>query len=150
MSYDSVLPLSEVKIYLRIDEDFTETDGEIQKMRDAACSYIEKQTNHFLYNRSKSYFKLEGDIFIDVYDFPINNIPSGVDKFMYANKTRYDANSIELNVGYEDPTEIPSELIQVALQIIKYWYFDSESNVSTNIIPQELKNILFSYKRFIA
>ena len=153
MSYSDVLPLNEVKLYLRLDDDFTEVDSEIGYMRDAACEYIEKFTNHLLYQREKTYELKHGEKYIDVYDFPIlaSSKPAGVTNFLYATKTSFATDLITLTVGYASRADIPSSLIQIALQIVKFWYYDSEIKGSNNMIeiPTDIKNILFSYKRFI-
>lgn len=153
MSYNDVLPLNEVKLYLRIDEDFTEVDSEIGYMRDSACEYIEKFTNHLLYQREKTYELKHGEKYIDVFDYPIlaSSKPTGVTNFLYSTKTSFATDFVTLTVGYASRADVPSSLIQIALQIIKFWYYDSEIKDINNMIeiPTDIKNILFSYKRFI-
>ncbi|MGZ7305231.1 head-tail connector protein [Streptococcus pyogenes] len=43
MTYDEILPLDEVKNYLRIDTDFTEDDNDIKRMSKSAFRCIEAQ-----------------------------------------------------------------------------------------------------------
>lgn len=150
MGYNDVLPLSKVKVYLRIDEDFTETDNEICTMRDAALRYIEKQTNHIMFARDIDYYKTELANDITVYDYPINEVPEGKVELKYTLKSKFVTDSITLNIGYENPYDVPSELIQAALEMIKVWYFEAEKQANTTLIPENVKEIISIYKRFIA
>lgn len=151
MSYQTILPLEDVKIYLRVDEDFIDADNEIKLMRDASCEFVEKFTNHLLYKREKEYFKNEGEKFLDIFDYPIasESKPTDVTNMIYATKTSFVADSVVLQVGYNSKNDIPPTLLQLALQLIKFWYYDSEIKGNFSVIPEEIKNALFNYKRYI-
>ena len=154
MAYIDVLPLATAKNYLRLDDSLTDDDMAITRMIKSALSYIERYTNVFVYARNKTYI-LDDDNFVRVYDFPINSVVT-VD---YERKDRYNYSnfiltgedtSLVLNVGYADPTDVPSELIDIALQYVKYLYYEAETNTNNNgVVPQWLNDMLFSYKRFI-
>lgn len=151
MTYNEVLPLAEVKNYLRIDDDFTEDDTAIERMVRSALQFIEKRTNHI--------FQLQTDVeligsptkcsdYIDVYDYPIT-YTGDVIKLNYANKTRFKADTVVLDsVGYANREDVPDALIEAALQMIKVWYFEAEKQSNTTLIPENVHQILGAYRRF--
>lgn len=149
MSYLDVISLERAKNYLRIDSDLTEDDAEITSMINAALSYVEKRTNHLVYARNKYY---NGVCQVKVYDSPINTIITPVDPFVLY-RTMYaifpNDKEVQLNVGYDDPAKVPDELIQAALQMIKVWYYESEKQVNSTLIPESVKEVLDVYKRFL-
>ena len=149
MAYIDVISLERVKAYLRIDTTLTDDDAEITAMIDASCSYIEKRTNLIFYPRNKTY---KGACQVKVYDYPINSIVTDPAPFAYEQPmfTIYpDVKTVELNVGFIDPTDIPDELIQACLQMIKVWYFESEKQVNTTLIPESVKEAIDLNRRFI-
>jgi len=53
-------------------------------------------------------------------------------------------------VGSVDPLEVSNELIECALEYVKYMYYDSETNTNkSNKIPEYIKEIIDLNKRFI-
>lgn len=151
MTYNEVIPLAEVKNYLRIDDDFLEDDLAIERMVRSALQFIEKRTNHI--------FEIKTDVeylgsptqcnrFIDVYDFPFT-YTGDVINLKYANKVRFKADNITLNtVGYQDREAIPDALIEAALQMIKVFYFEAEKQSNTTLVPENVHQILGAYRRF--
>lgn len=149
MAYIDVIPLARAKNYLRIDTALTADDSEITSMINAALSYVEKRTNHLVYARDKYY---NGVCQVKVYDYPINTIITPVDPFVvYFTMFAVFPNDkeVQLNVGYADPSNVPDELIQAALQMIKVWYYESEKQVNSILIPESVKEALDVYRRFI-
>ena len=149
MAYIDVISLDRAKNYLRIDTTLTDDDAEITAMIDASCSYIEKRTNLIFYPRNKVY---KGSCQVKVYDYPINSIVTTPTPFAYEQPmfTVYpDVKTVELNVGFVDPNDIPDELIQACLQMIKVWYFESEKQVNTTLIPESVKEAIDLNRRFI-
>ena len=148
MAYLDVISLERAKNYLRIDADLTDDDAEITSMINAACLYVEKRTNHILYPRDKTY---SGACQVKVYDYPINSIvtdpaPWGVE---FSLLTVYpDVKTVTLNVGYATNT-VPDDLIQPMLQMIKVWYYESEKQVNSTLIPESVKEALDLNKRFL-
>ena len=148
MAYIDVITLERAKNYLRVDLDFDTDDSEITSMINAACRYVEKRTNHILYARDITY---KGSCQVKVYDYPINSIvtdpaPFKVDFAMF---TIYpDVKEVELNVGY-GVDEVPDIFIQSALQMIKVWYFESEKQVNSQMIPISVTEALDVEKRFL-
>lgn len=148
MAYLDVLPLARVLNYLRVDEDLEDDDNEITSMIKAACIFVEKRTNHIFYAREVVY---KGHP-VKVYDYPINDIVSPADPVVihyslfdvYPNETE-----VTLNVGYEDPTDVPDELLQACLQMIKVWYYESEKQVNTTLIPESVMQAIDINRRFL-
>lgn len=149
MAYIDVITLERAKNYLRIDPDLTEDDAEITSMINAALSYVEKRTRVFVYARDKDYF---GSCQVKVFDAPINSIitdpaPWFIKRNLY---TIYpDVKEVTLNVGYTTPEEVPDIFIQSALQMIKVWYYESEKQVNSQMIPISVTEALDVEKRFI-
>ena len=148
MSYLSVITLERAKNYLRLDLDFDADDSEITSMINAACRYVEKRTNHILYTRDIVY---NGSCQVKVYDYPINSIvtdpaPFKVDFAMF---TVYpDVKDVELNVGY-GVNEVPEDLIQAMLQMLHVFYYESEKQFNSTLIPESVKEMLDVNKRFL-
>lgn len=154
MSYLNVLPLATMRDYLGIDDTQNETDAEIISMIRSSMSYIERHTNIMLYARDKEYLVEDGCV--KVYDHPINSLvdpdkATSVKRSLYTNyfvDAIYD--SITLNVGFEQPTDVPTELIDLAKVIVKVMYFEQESNQSfKEMLPGWVNDILNSNKRFV-
>lgn len=152
MAYIDIIPLSDAKIYLRIDDDLTEDDNQITRMINGALSYVEKYTQHILYARDKEYRLINGGV--SVYDYPINS--EVTTDLVVENKTLYtnyclgvDNGLITLNVGYEDVENVPSELIEVALEIIDIFYYGKETGKSMASLSELSVQILNQNKRFI-
>ena len=148
MTYNEILPLETVKNYLRLDSSFTADDQDIERMVRSAFGIIEKQTGYVLQLRENVTYKRAYCGFIDIYDYPV--IYSGnLTRLDYAGKVRFDADEVTVNLGYDNINEIPSALIDCALQMIKVWYFEAEKQENTTLIPENVKQILMTYKRAI-
>jgi len=148
MTYIDVITLERAKNYLRIDSDLTEDDAEITSMINAALRYVEKRTNHLMFARDIVY---KGSCQVKVYDFPINSVitnpaPWSLERTMYT--IFPDVKTVELNVGY-GTDEVPDIFIQSALQMIKVWYYESEKQVNSQMIPISVTEALDVEKRFI-
>ena len=149
MAYIDVITLERAKNYLRIDVDLTDDDTEITSMINAALRFIEKRTNHIMFARDIVYTQ---GCQVKVYDYPINSIvttpaPYKVDFSTWV--VFIDTKTVELNVGYENAEDVPDELIQAALQMIKVWYYESEKQVNSTLIPESVKEAIDVYRRFI-
>ena len=148
MAYIDVITLERAKNYLRVDLDFDTDDSEITSMINAACRYVEKRTNHILYARDIIY---KGSCQVKVYDYPINSIvtdpaPFKVDFAMF---TCYpDVKEVELNVGY-GTDEVPDDLIQAIMQMLHVFYYESEKQFNSTLIPESVKEMLDVNKRFL-
>ena len=155
MAYLDVISLAEAKKYLRVDDTLTDDDAQISRMIKSALSTIEKRTNVLVYARSKNY--LFQDYCVRVYDFPINSLTSPTDAEVEnkALHTNYEASkttdvTLVLNVGYVDPLDVPYELIDCALQYVKYLYYEAETDkANKGMLPLWLQDMINQNKRFI-
>ena len=155
MAYIDVLTLAQTKTFLRIDDTLSDDDAQITQMIKSALSTIERRTNVLIYARSKSY--LFQDYEVRVYDFPINSLTSPSDAVLVEKElhsiytTNNSANlKLVLNVGYVNPLDVPSELIDAALQLVKYMYYEAETNTaSKGNIPYWIQEMINQHKRFI-
>ena len=141
MTYNEILPLAEVKNYLRIDDDFTDDDEAIERMVRSALGFIEQRTNHiFQAQTAKEYFR-NGSHYLDIYDYPFT-YSGELTKLSYSNKVRFDADSVTVDtVGYATRADVPDALIDAALQIIESFYEDTG-------IPDSVNQIISQYRRF--
>lgn len=147
--YNHILPLCEVKNYLRLDDDFTDDDAAIERMISSAFSFISKETNHIFKPQDKKYYRgnLER---INVYDYPINTTDFGRNVPLYfSGFVAFCTDEIELNVGYTNRTDVPTDLIECALQIIKVWYYEAEKQTNTTLLPENVMEVLDNYRRYI-
>lgn len=147
MTYNEILPLATVKNYLRLDSSFTADDQDIERMVRSALGIIEKQTGYVLQLRENVTYKRAYCGFIDIYDYPV--IYSGnLTRLDYAGKVRFDADEVTVNLGYNNVEDIPSALIDCALQMIKVFYYEGEKQSNTTLIPDAVHQILATYRRY--
>lgn len=146
MTYNEILPLAEVKNYLRIDDDFTDDDAAIERMVRSALQFIEKRTNHIFQQREAMYFRNHSQ-YIDIYDYPVH-YSGNLTKLDYADKVRFDSDSVMVTVGYESREKVPEPLIEAALQMIKVFFYEAEKQVNTTLLPESVHQILNDYRRF--
>lgn len=148
MSYLDVISLQRAKDYLRVDINFNDDDVQIESMIKGSLRFIEKKTNHIMFAQDKTY---TGVCQVKVYDFPINSIvttptPFNVNYSLF--KIFPNDKEVVLNVGYA-VGEVPEDLIEVALQMIQIFYYQSEKQVNTTLIPMSVHEVLDIYKRFM-
>lgn len=154
-NYTDVISLERAKLYLKVDASQTETDDEIISMINSSLSFIEKRTNHIFKTRNKIYYKdcnlVEKTT---VYDYPINN-PEGegfISGIVYkTNKAIVPTvdGFVTLNIGYSGVDDIPNELIDSALQLIKVWFYESETQSNTTLIPLSVMQAIDVNRRFV-
>jgi len=154
MSYLNVITLGHAKKYLRVDEELIDDDCQIERMIKSALSTLERRTNILFYARDKKY--IFNDNCVKVYDYPINSVVSTFDvdteqKTLFTNyHTNTTDNEIVLNVGFENKDDIPFELIDCALQYIKYLYYEAETNTANKGgLPSWLNDMINQNKRFV-
>jgi len=158
MSYIDVLPLDRVKTYLRIDDTQDDTDAELKSMINSALRYIENHTNVLVFDRDVDYDVIDGEV--RVYDHPINSVVSPATsteyevetKRLYKNYTLLDSDveTLTLNVGYYSPSDVPDELIDLALVIIKVMFYEQETNQSfKEMLPGWAVSIINQNRRFL-
>ena len=148
MAYLDVITLERTKNYLRVDDDFIIDDSEITSMINASLRYVEKRTNHIMFAQEKVY---KGACQVKVYDYPINSIvtdpiPFNLERSLYT--IFPDVKTVTLNVGYSTDL-VPDDIIQACLQMIKVWYYESEKQVNTMLIPESVKEVIDIYTRYL-
>jgi hypothetical protein len=151
-NYIDVISLEQAKLYLKIDDAQTITDNEITGMINSALSFIEKRTNHIFKTRDKVYYKDCALVQqVKVYDFPIDNTVTELDivyRPLYAIVPTID-DVVTLTIGYDNLDDIPSELIDSALQLINFWFYNSETNNAMNTVPDFVMQNIDINRRFI-
>jgi len=151
-NYTDVISLEQAKLYLKIDDGQTITDDEIIGMINSALSYIEKRTNHIFKTRDKVYYKDCALVQqVKVYDYPIDNSVTELDityRPLYAIVPTVN-DMVTLTIGYEALEDVPVELIDCALQIINFWFYNSETKNALNTIPDFVMANIDLNRRFI-
>jgi len=151
-NYTDVISLEQAKLYLKIDDGQTITDDEITGMINSALSLIEKRTNHIFKTRDKVYYRDCALVQqVKVYDYPIDNSETELDiiyRPLYAFVPTVN-DVVTLTIGYENVDDIPPELIDSALQIINFWFYNSETKNAMNTIPDFLLSNLDTNRRFL-
>ncbi len=157
--YISVITLQDAKDYLRVDTGFADDDAQITRMINAALSYVEQWTRVFVFERDLTYIMVDG--FVRVYDYPITAVvgPLPIIDIITERKTSYNNYSLGsstvdlvLTVGHLLPTDVPDELIDVALEIIDLRYYGSKDAAAETIkelLSPTSIDILNRYRRFI-
>ena len=155
MAYLDVITLDDAKTYLRVDDTLTDDDVRITSMIKAALSTIERMTNILVFSRSRTY--LFDDGCARIYDYPINSLITPTDatvteKGLYSIYETSNTSDTELVlvVGYVDPTDVPNEIIEAALEYIKYMYYDHETNgANKGHIPMYIREMIDMQRRFL-
>ncbi len=138
-----MLALERVKTYLRITEDFDDT--EIESMILGAEQYFSNETNHIFGVQEREYFAP-----FRIYDFPIVDTSTLMKMPNYYIPSECPLESfITLEVGYETEADIPNDIIQCLLQIIKVWYYESENEQNSTLLPMSAKQVIEKYRRFL-
>jgi hypothetical protein len=152
MSYLTVISLTEAKLYLRVDDTLTEDDALITLAINTALKHLEDQTYHIAFARAKTYFCRNGCR--RVHDYPINSVvsPASVESSVRNLHTDYNIDTegdLVLNVGYEDPSNYPDSLKNVALEIIDLLYYANETDKTINDLSVMSKMIINEFRRFL-
>lgn len=155
MAYLDVITLAQAKNYLRVDDSLTEDDADITRMIKGALKYVEDFTNVMVYARDKKFLVL--DCLSRVYDYPINtlNSPADAEVTLRSNYNAYEVTDdtidyIDLNVGYSNPLDVPSDLIEVALEKIGLSYYGAkEDGAVRKKLSEDSMAVLYQNKRFL-
>ena len=151
--YDHIIQLDEVKNDLRLDDCFTEDNDAIERMIASAFEYISKRSNHVFKVEDRTYYKSPINGQIVIYDHPINTTTfadnvfpirgSGYMKFC-------NLDSIELSVGYSERSQVPADLIEVCLRLVKDMYYNSEEkNLRGLTVTEDVNRLIDQHKRFM-
>lgn len=137
MSYLDQIKVEEARDYLRLDS--TATDNTLELLIYSACVHFEKQTNHLIYQREKTY-KAGSRI----YDFPIADTTGLTEKSLYYTND----SEVTLNVGYP-PYELPRSIKNCVLDLVMLDFFNVEDDESrmrklaTHRTINDLKRFIF-------
>ena len=148
-TYLDVISLEQAKLYLKIDTLQTETDAEITNMINSSLSFIEKRTGHIFKTKSKTYYSCALVNSVIVYDYPIIDAPTGTQVRQLNSIVPTVSGSVVLELGYADLEDIPSELIDAALQLLKVWFYESETQSNTTLIPLSVMQAIDVNRRFV-
>lgn len=143
-----ILPLEEVKNYLKVDFDYQAEDDEIERMIKGAISFIEKYTNIELTSKVRIYEPAQGEQFVKVFSYPFTVISTDAHEIKYSSYSKFSG-KVSLELGFESRNDIPEDILQSAKAIIKVWYEDTEKGVNDSIIPASIKTVLDTHRRFI-
>ena len=148
-AYTDVISLERAKLYLKIDTLQTETDDEITSMINSALSFIEKTTGHIFKTKTKTFYSCALVESVIVYDYPIIDAPTGTQVRALNSIVPTVSGSVALELGYADVDDIPNELIDAALQLINFWFYNSETQSNTSLIPLSVMQAIDVNRRFV-
>lgn len=152
-AYTDIISLERARTYLRVDDGMNEDDDEIVSMIKAAFLFIERYTNHLFGARDKTQY-----VPPKIYDYPINSISGtpvedwenyyqrNMDMYCEEHRTRV---LTTYNAGYVNVEDVPDDFIQAALQMIKVWYFESEKQANSTLIPISVTQVIDTYRTFV-
>ena len=130
-----------------------EDDDEIVSMIKGAFRFIERYTNHIMYAREFKGHKGR------IYNWPVNTINGVEDQYPYAHYFQRNMDkcgiwptypdTVDYNAGYTELEDVPDDLIQAALQMLKVFYYESEKQVNSTLIPISVMQSLDQLRRFV-
>lgn len=153
-SYLDIIPLIRAKTYLRIDDPTQPhpDDKEIESMIKGAFRFIERYTNHIMFARE--FTGHTGRI----YNYPLNSVTglaeADLSHYYQRNMDKCGiwptyAETVDYNAGYLELEDVPDDLIQAALQMLKVFYYESEKQQNSTLIPISVTQVLDTYRRFV-
>ena len=156
----NIISLQDAKNYLRIDDDLYEDDRAIERMIKSAFHYISDWTNYEFEVREKTYKMVDGRK--RVYDYPINAVIEPTQNLRHHCVTLYTeyistetvpeccASDLILNVGFLNKDDIPTDIIEVAYELIDlYYYCHKKGEPNAKTLSLLSKDILNRHKRFV-
>jgi len=135
MSYLSQIPISEVREFLRLDDN--SNDAIITLMLANACKTFESRTRHLIYQQPRSYKARQR-----IYEFPVADT-TGLEELNYYYLSDED---ITLDVGYA-VGELPDEIKTVILTMVEAQFYANENEGVTNY-PPIVKETINTFNRF--
>jgi hypothetical protein len=135
MSYLSQIPITEVREWLRLDDN--SNDAIITLMLANACRTFEDRTMHLIFQQSKSYKARQR-----IHEFPIADT-TGLEEKNYYYLSDED---VTLTVGYA-VGELPSEIKAVILTMVESQFYANENEGATNY-PPIVKETINVFRRF--
>jgi len=148
-NYIDVISLERAKLYLKIDDLQIATDDEITSMINSSLSFIEKITGHIFKTKTKTYYSSACCNTVIVYDYPIIDAPTGTEVRQLNSIVPTIDGSVTLERGYETLDDIPNELIDAALQLLKVYFYESETQQNSTLIPLSVMQAIDINRRFV-
>ena len=148
-AYTDVISLEQAKLYLKIDSLQTETDDEITSMIKSSLSFIEKRTGHIFKTKTKTFYSCALVESVIVYEYPIIDAPTGTQVRALNSIVPTVSGSVALELGYDNVDDIPNELIDAALQLLKVYFYESETQVNSTLIPKSVMEAIDVNRRFV-
>lgn len=147
--YIDVISLERAKLYLKVDTLQTETDDEITSMINSSLSFIEKRTGHIFKDKTKTYYSTPCVSSVVVFDYPIIDAPTNTQVRQTNSIVPTVDGSVILELGYAVVDDIPNELIDAALQLLKVWFYESETQNNSTLIPKSVMEAIDVNRRFV-
>lgn len=146
MTHTDVISLVDAKTYLGLDD--TSRDVEVNRMIKSAISWVEKRTNHILVSKNRDYaFE---NCKVNVYDYPIGTLPSGVTEEQKSTYSIFTSDSSDttlmtLPLGYDAIEDVPEDLIEVCYMMLKFFFYEQEGSGK---IPESVNETVNNHRRF--
>ena len=158
----NVVTLSQAKLWLRVDSDFTEDDAIISALIKAAVNQIEQYTLQILYQRVIS-AKTDMDGFYRIYEYPLVSIEDltndDAESVLFTEQTQQwftdiisDDNGLQTLTfvagygwDYEGGTECPDD-IQVSIKELLTYLYENRANPKAEW-PVTITYLLSPYRR---
>lgn len=150
-----VISLDEAKEFLKVD--FDSEDDMITSLIYSAIALIEKRTSYMLYERDEMKFVSKCD---KIYEYPFalassetasdyqiieNRLYSSIQILTGLTYPQTNGKSIELTIGYNDASLIPTPLIDACKRLITYWYDQREMDRAS--LPTDVYMMIQPYIR---
>lgn len=147
-----VITLDNAKYYLAVD--FTDDDAIISGAITAAVDWVERYTNHLLYERDVVY-KSTGCP-IDIYDYPVavQSVKDGQGNDLnYTTQNRSLKLIVEaprgaivtVKAGYDSPAKVPGQLMSACYKLITYLYENRDTHSMQ--LPVDVQGLLNQLRR---
>ena len=161
MSELDVIPLQQAKDFLVVD--YTDNDVLITNCIKAAIGWVERYTNYYLWQRTKTFVAPDDEV--RVYDYPVTIVsiqdPLGNTIFpltppvtpptipIYKSQSILicvpSQSTINLTIGYLDITQIPQPLIAACYKLITYLY--ENKDIYVDIDPADIQMLINQFRR---
>lgn len=139
-----VISLADAKEFLVVD--FDDRDAEITRHIKSAIGFVERYTNHMLYERPKTYTMIGCSL--EIYDYPLTVSTVVTRRHVNVLSTTFyakEGTELAAVVGYASVDTIPSELIDAAKKMILYLF--ENRDIYTADLPWDLQMLMNPWRR---
>lgn len=152
----TVLPLDYVKQeVLSVDLTDTWRDADITRCIKTAVSWVERYTDYALYERTTIINATSCETNIVTYPITVTGVVNSSNVPIIGYKTRNNPLSITLyipdqsvisaTIGYNNPTDIPQNLLSAAEKLIVYLFENKDAYTST--LPIDVQLLINEFRR---